>query len=101
MNPQMVKKIQKMQREMEQAQRDLEEMVFEGTASGVVTVEVKGSKEVLRVKINKDSIDSLDDLDMIEDIIVAAINDAMRKIDAKTQEVMGRFTAGLPGGFGF
>ena len=101
MNPQMVKKIQKMQREMEQAQRDLEEMVFEGIASGVVTVEVKGSKEVLRVKINKDSIDSLDDLDMIEDIIVAAINDAMRKIDAKTQEVMGRFTAGLPGGFGF
>lgn len=101
MNPQMIKKIQKMQREMEQAQRDLEEMVFEGTASGVVTVEVKGSKEVLRVKINKDSIDSLDDLDMIEDIIVAAINDAMRKIDAKTQEVMGKFTAGLPGGFGF
>lgn len=101
MNPQMIKKIQKMQREMEQAQRDLEEMTFEGTASGVVTVEVKGSKEVLRVKINKDAIESLDDLDMVEDIIVAAINDAMRKIDAKTQEVMGRFTAGMPGGFGF
>lgn len=101
MNPQMIKKIQKMQREMEQAQRELEEMVFEGTASGVVTVEVKGSKEVVRVKINKDAIESLDDLDMVEDIIVAAINDAMRKIDTKTQEVMGRFTAGMPGGFGF
>lgn len=101
MNPQMVKKLQKMQREMEQAQRDLEEMIFEGTASGVVTVEVKGSKEVVRVKINKDAIDSLDDLDMIEDIIVAAINDAMKKVDSKTQEVMGQFTAGLPGGFGF
>lgn len=101
MNPQMIKKIQKMQREMEQAQRDLEEMTFEGTASGVVTVEVKGSKEVLRVNINRDAIESLDDLDMVEDIIVAAINDAMRKIDEKTQEVMGRFTAGMPGGFGF
>lgn len=100
MNPQMINKIKKMQKEMEQAQRDLEEMVFEGTASGVVTVQVKGSKEVVRVKINKDSIDSLDDLDMIEDIIVAAINDAMRKIDNKTQEVMGRFTGGF-GGFGF
>lgn len=100
MNPQMVKKLQKMQKEMEKAQRDLEEMIFEGSASGVVTVEVKGSKEVVRVKINKDAIDSLDDLDMIEDIIVAAINDAMRKIDSKTQEVMGQFTAGL-GGFGF
>lgn len=100
MNPQMIKKLQKMQRDMQDAQKQIEETVFEGSSAGVVTVEVLGSKEVQRIKINRDSIESLDDLDMVEDIIVAAINDAMNKIDEHTSKVMSQFTGGM-GGFGF
>lgn len=100
MNPQMIKKIQKMQRDMQEAQKQIEETVFEGSSAGVVTVEIYGSKEVKKININREAIESLDDLDMIEDIIVAALNDAMNKVDEHTAKVMSQFTGGM-GGFGF
>ena len=97
MNPNMVKKIQRMQREMMEAQKKLEETEFTGPAAGVVDVVVLGSKEVLKVSINKDAIDSLDDLEMIEDTIVAALNNAFKNVDDETQRVMSQFQ--MPGMF--
>ena len=95
MNPNMVKKIQRMQREMMEAQKKLEETEFSGTAAGVVDVTVLGNKQVLKVTINKDAIDSLDDLEMIEDTIVAALNNAFDNVDEETQRVMSQFQ--MPG----
>ena len=97
MNPNMVKKIQRMQREMMEAQKKLEETEFSGTAAGVVDVTVLGSKEVLKVTINKEAIESIDDLEMIEDTIVAALNDAFKNVDDETQRVMSQFQ--MPGMF--
>ena len=97
MNPNMVRKIQRMQKEMMEAQKRLEETEFTGTAAGVVDVTVLGSKEVLKVTINKDAIDSLDDLEMIEDTIVAALNNAFKNVDDETQRVMSQFQ--MPGMF--
>ena len=95
MNPNMVKKIQRMQREMMEAQKKLEETEFTGTAAGVVDVTVLGNKQVLKVTINKDAIDSIDDLEMIEDTIVAALNNAFDNVDEETQRVMSQFQ--MPG----
>ena len=95
MNPNMVKKIQRMQREMMEAQKKLEETEFTGTAAGVVDVTVLGNKQVLKVTINKDAIESIDDLEMIEDTIVAALNNAFDNVDEETQRVMSQFQ--MPG----
>lgn len=95
MNPNMIKKIQRMQKEMMEAQKNLEVTEFTGTAAGVVDVTVLGSKEVLKVTINRDAIESLDELDMIEDTIVAALNDAFNKVDEETQRIMSQYQ--IPG----
>ena len=99
MNPAMIRKIQKMQKDMEAAQKELEMKTFTGTSGGVVTVEAFGSKEVSRITINKDAIEGKEDLDLLEDVLLAAINDVMKKIDDETARVMGQFQ--VPGGFGF
>ena len=87
-----------MQKDMEKTQREIEETVFTGTAGGVVTVEVKGDKQVLSVKILPEAIDP-EDAEMLQDLILAAINQAMAEIDRTTQEVMAPYTQGMPGMF--
>ena len=95
MNPAMINKIKKMQREMQEAQRRLEESVFTGTAGGgMVKVEATGDKRIISVEIDEDVLNP-EDKEMIQDTIVAAINDVMRKIDEETQDVMGAFTGGM------
>ena len=101
MNPAMMNKIRKMQREMMEAQKRLEESIFTGTAGGgMVKVEVKGDKTIVSIDIDEDILNP-DDKEMIQDTIMMAINDAMRKVDEETQDVMGAFTGGmgLPGMF--
>ena len=99
MNPAMINKIKKMQREMQEAQRRLEESVFTGTAGGgMVKVEATGDKRIISVEIDEDVLNP-EDKEMIQDTIGAAINDVMRKIDEETQDVMGAFTGGMPGFF--
>ena len=99
MNPAMMNKIRKMQKEMMEAQKRLEESVFTGTAGGgMVKVEVKGDKTILSIDIDKDILNP-DDKEMIQDTILMALNDAMRKVDEETQDVMGAFTGGMPGFF--
>ena len=84
-----------MQKEMMEAQKRLEESIFTGTAGGgMVKVEVKGDKTVLSIDIDEDILNP-EDKEMIQDTILMAINDAMRKVDEETQDVMGAFTGGM------
>ncbi|ASS92272.1 MAG: nucleoid-associated protein, YbaB/EbfC family [Bacillaceae bacterium] len=97
----MMKQMQKMQKEMQKAQEELAEKKVEGTAGGgMVTVVANGHKEILEVKINEDVVDP-EDIEMLQDLVLAATNDALRKVDELTSETMGRFTKGmnLPGLF--
>ena len=92
MNPMMMKKIQKMQKDMLKAQKDIEESVFTGSAAGgMVTIEVKGTKEINKVNINPSVVDP-EDVEMLEDVILLALNDAFRQVVEKTESTMGQFT---------
>ncbi|MDQ0216531.1 DNA-binding YbaB/EbfC family protein [Oikeobacillus pervagus] len=97
----MMKQMQKMQKKMAKAQEELAEKQIEGTAGGgMVTVVVSGQKEILDVQIKEEVVDP-DDIDMLQDLVLAATNDALKKVDELTNETMGQFTKGLnmPGMF--
>ena len=100
MNQQAMMRLKKMQKQMMDAQKQLEETVFTGTAGGgMVTVQVKGTHEVLAVEIDPDALESKEDIEMIQDSIVAALNDANRKIESESQKLLGGFGGGLGGLF--
>ena len=100
MNQQAMMRLKKMQKQMMDAQKQLEESVFTGTAGGgMVTVEVKGTHEVLSVTIDPDALESKEDIEMIQDSIVAALNDANRKLESESQKLLGGFGGGLGGLF--
>ncbi|AIE58549.1 YbaB/EbfC family nucleoid-associated protein [Bacillus methanolicus] len=91
----MMKQMQKMQKKMAQAQEELGEKKVEGTAGGgMVTVIATGHKEIVEVKINQEAVDP-DDVEMLEDLVLAAVNDALKKADELASETMGQFTKGL------
>ncbi|SEQ15195.1 hypothetical protein SAMN02910289_01377 [Lachnospiraceae bacterium RM5] len=98
----LMKQAQRMQKQMEDAQKELEEKeVTASSGGGAVEVTVSGTKEVLKVKISEDVVDP-EDIEMLEDLIVAATNEALRKIDDITQQSMSKVTGGLSGlGGGF
>lgn len=96
MNPNMLNKLKKMQKQMLEAQEKLESKEFYGKASGV-TVIVQGTKQLLDVEINPDL---LSEVELLQDAIVMATNDALKQIEKETEETMGQFTGGM-GGFGF
>lgn len=91
MNPQMIKKLKKMQDEMQEAQRDLESAEFTGSASGVVVV-LQGTKQVVDVKINDEL---LEEKELLQDAILIAINNAIEQIDKKQAEMMSKFAGGM------
>ena len=98
MNQQQMMRLRKLQKQMEEAQAKLETTVFKGTAGGgVVSVEIKGSHEVVSVTIDPEA--AKDDIEMVQDMVVIALNDAMKKIDEESSKIMGGFGGGL--GFGF
>jgi len=101
MNPGMIKKLQKMQRDMVHAQKELELSTFYGSAGGkMVTVEFTGDKTMKNIAIEPEAIESNEDLEMLQDTIIAAVNDCIRKIDSETENVMSQFTGGgMPGLF--
>ena len=89
---QMMKQAQQMQ---ESLQQQMAELRMEATAGGgMVTVVVNGSKQVLSIAIDPEVV-SKDDVEMLQDLIVAAVNDAHRKVDAALQEKMGGMIPGL------
>lgn len=99
----LMKQAQRMQRQMEEAQKELEEKEVTATAGGgAVEVTVSGKHEVTKIKLSEEVVDP-DDIEMLEDLIVAATNEALRKIDEISQASMAKVTGGLGGfgGFGF
>ncbi len=95
----MMKQVQKMQQQMQQQQQDLEEKEFTATAGGgAVTVVMNGKKEVTSVKISPEAVDP-DDVEMLEDMIAAAVNEVIRAIDAENHANMSKLTGGLGGLF--
>ena len=97
----LMKQAQKMQKQMEDTTKELQETEYEATAGGgVVTVVITGKKEVKSVKLAEEVVDP-DDIEMLEDLIVAATNEALRKMEADAQAKMGKLNGGLGGGFPF
>ncbi|GGE47343.1 nucleoid-associated protein YaaK [Pullulanibacillus camelliae] len=91
----MMKQMQKMQKKMMQAQEELKDEIVEGTAGGgVVTVKCNGHKEVTEVLIKEEAVDP-DDIDMLQDLVLAAVNEALKNADELTNSRMGQFTKGL------
>ena len=92
----MMKQAQRMQRQMEEATRELEEKEFTATAGGgAVEVKASGKKELLSVTLDEEVVDP-DDIEMLQDLIVAAVNEAMRQVDEETEKNMSKFTGGFP-----
>ncbi|WP_066074757.1 YbaB/EbfC family nucleoid-associated protein [Neobacillus soli] len=91
----MMKQMQKMQKKMAEAQEELGEQKIEGTAGGgMVTVVVTGHKEVVDVIIKPEAVDP-DDVEMLQDLVLAATNDALKKVEELTNNTMGQFTKGM------
>ena len=99
----LMKQAQKMQKQMEENQKALEEKEFTATAGGgAVEVTVSGKREVVKVKLSEEAVDP-DDVEMREDLIVAATNEALRQAEEAAASAMSALTGGLGGlgGFGF
>lgn len=93
----LMKQAQRMQRQMEESQKALEEKIFTAAAGGgAVEVSVSGKREVTKVKLQEEAVDP-DDIEMLEDLIMAATNEALRKVDEESASVMGKLTGGLGG----
>lgn len=90
-----------MQRQMEEGQRELEEKEFSATVGGgAVEVTVNGKKQVVGVQLKEEVVDP-DDIEMLQDLIMAAVNEALKKAEDAGAELMGRMTGGFGGGFPF
>ena len=91
----MIKQAQKMQQDMLRMQEELEVAEFEAASGGgAVTVKATGKKEITEIKINPEVVDA-DDIEMLEDLILVAVNDVMKKVDNANQERLGRLTGGM------
>jgi len=90
-----MKQAMKLQQEMEKAREELAEKTVEATSGGgAVKVVATCSKEIRQIEIAQDVVDP-DDVEMLQDLILAAVNEALRKADEETQATMSRFTGGL------
>lgn len=91
-----------MQRQMEENQKALEEKEFTASAGGgAVEITITGKREVTKVALKEEAVDP-DDIEMLEDLIMAAANEALRKVEEETTAVMSKLTGGLGGmGGGF
>ena len=95
MNMNMIKQAQKMQQDMLKMQEEMEAQEYEAAAGGgVVSARVNGKHEVLSLHIEPEAVDP-EDVEMLQDLIVAAVNEAMRKADAETSQSMSKLTGGL------
>lgn len=95
----LMKQAQKMQRQMEEQAKEMETKEFTATAGGgAVEVTISGKREVLKVKLSEEVVDP-DDIEMLEDLIVAATNEAIRKVDEESGAAMSKLTGGMPGMF--
>lgn len=93
-----LKQAQNLQKDMLKEQEKINSTIFEGESS-LVKVKINGKKEVLEVLIDKSSSMDADDLEALQDMIMIAMNEAMKKVDKMTNEKMGKFANGMPGLF--
>ena len=97
----LMKQAQRMQRQMEESQKELETKEFTAKAGGgAVEVTVTGKKEVTKGKLSQEVVDP-DDVEMLEDLVMAATNEALRMAEDANAEVMNKMTGGLGGGLPF
>jgi nucleoid-associated protein EbfC len=99
MNPQMMNQVRKMQQEMAKAQEDIQNATVEGSAGGgAVKVTMTGDFRVMKVTLDKAAVDP-DDVETLEDLLIAAINDARTKAEEYAAKRMGPITSGfkIPG----
>ena len=92
---QLMKEAKKMQADMEKSQEELQVKEFEATAGGgAITVKVLGTKQIREIKINKDVVDP-DDVEMLEDLVMTCVNEALRKVDEAQSASFGKYN--IPG----
>ena len=92
---QLARQAQKLQQQMTKMQEELEAREFEASAGGgMVTVKVSGKKEVLSIEIKPEAVDP-DDVEMLQDLVLAAVNEALRQAADTTEREMGKVTGGL------
>lgn len=91
----LMKQAKKMQEQMERMQEELEEKTVDATVGGgMVTVVANGKKEVLSIEIQEEAVDP-DDVEMLQDLVLAAVNEALRKADEMVQSEMAKLTGGM------
>lgn len=91
----MMKQVQKMQADMERMQKEIEEKEFEASAGGgAVTVKVNGKKELVDIALKEEIVDP-DDVEMLQDLIMAAVNEALRVAEETASKEMGKLTGGM------
>ncbi|RKD32780.1 YbaB/EbfC family nucleoid-associated protein [Lacrimispora algidixylanolytica] len=96
----LMKQAQKMQRQMEETTKTLEDKAYTATSGGgAVSVTVSGKKEVTSVKLSQEVVDP-EDIEMLEDLIMAATNEAFRQMEEENSSAMAKLTGGLGGGLG-
>ena len=93
----MLKQAQKLQKEMLATQEEINNKEFTGKSS-IVTVKMTGDKQLTDVKIDLDQIEE-DDIELLQDMIMVAVNDAINQINKETESKMGKYTHGMPGLF--
>lgn len=93
----LMKQAQRMQRQMEEQQKALQEKEFTATAGGgVVSASVNGKKEIIKLTIDPEVVDP-DDVETLEDLVVAALNEAFKKVDEEQASLVGKMTGGMGG----
>ena len=91
----LMKQAQKLQKEMEEMQKNLENSEYKASVGGgAVVVKVSGKKEVTSIKIKEEVVDS-DDVEMLEDLVLSAVNEALKKAEEASSNQMGKLTGGL------
>lgn len=90
----LMKQAQAMQKNLMASKKDIEEMIFEGN-SELVNVKINGKRQVLSVKIKEDASFEKDDVEILEDMITIAVNDALKKVDDEIKNKLGNQAGGL------
>ncbi|MBQ8665379.1 MAG: YbaB/EbfC family nucleoid-associated protein [Lachnospiraceae bacterium] len=97
----LMKQAQKMQRQMEESQKELEEKEFTAKAGGgAVEVTITGKREITKLKLSEEAVDP-DDIETLEDLVMAAVNEALRMVEEESSQNMGKLTGGLGGALPF
>lgn len=96
----MIRQAQKIQAEMEKTQAELNETEYKATVGGgAVEVTVTGKKEIVALSIKPEVVDP-EDIEMLEDLVISAVNEALRTAEKDSEEKIGKITGGLGGGMG-